>query len=65
MRSRGGQETDVGGHEGDDFRGEYAQTLTVSIVFTGWTETKALRAESPRIVGQVGVPRTLEPGLRR
>ena len=30
------------GREGGDPRGEFAQTLTVTDVFTGWTETKAV-----------------------
>ncbi|NMM24549.1 MAG: integrase, partial [Phycicoccus sp.] len=36
-------EIDLVGHEGGDPRGEFAQTLTVTDVFTGWTETKAVR----------------------
>jgi hypothetical protein len=33
-------EIDLVGHEGGDPRGEFARTLTVTDVFTGWTETR-------------------------
>jgi hypothetical protein len=36
-------EIDLVGPEGGDPRGEFAQTLTVTDVFTGWTETQAVR----------------------
>jgi len=35
-------EIDLVGHEGGDPRGEFAQTITVTDVLTGWTETKAV-----------------------
>lgn len=41
-RAPGFVEIDLVGHEGGDSRGEFAQTLTVTDVFTGWTETKAV-----------------------
>lgn len=35
-------EIDIVGYEGGDSHGEFAQTLTVTDVFTGWTETQAV-----------------------
>ena len=43
-------EIDLVGHEGGDSRGEFAQTLTVTDVFTGWTETKAVRNKAQKWV---------------
>ena len=43
-------EIDLVGHEGGDAHGEYAQTLTVTDVFTGWTETKAVRNKAQKWV---------------
>jgi hypothetical protein len=36
-------EIDLVGHEGGNPRGEFAQTLTVTDVATGWTESRAVR----------------------
>lgn len=36
-------EIDLGGHEGGNPRGEFAQTLTVTDIATGWTESRAVR----------------------
>ena len=38
------------GREDGDPRGEFAQTLTVTDVFTGWTETKAVRNKAQKWV---------------
>jgi hypothetical protein len=43
-------EIDLVGHEGCDPHGEFAQTLTVTDVFTGWTETKAVRNKAKKWV---------------
>lgn len=43
-------EIDLVGHEGGDPRGEFAQTLTVTDVFTGWTETRAVRNKAQKWV---------------
>ena len=43
-------EIDLVGHEGGDARGEFAQTITVTDVFTGWTETKAVRNKAQKWV---------------
>ena len=43
-------EIDLVGHEGGDSHGEFAQTLTVTDVFTGWTETKAVRNKAQKWV---------------
>jgi len=43
-------EIDLVGHEGGDPHGEFAQTLTVTDVFTGWTETKAVRNKAQKWV---------------
>ena len=43
-------EIDLVGHQGGDSRGEFAQILTVTDVFTGWTETKAVRNKAQRWV---------------
>ena len=43
-------EIDLVGHEGGDPRGEFAQTLTVTDGFTGWTETKAVRNKAQKWV---------------
>ncbi len=36
-------EIDLVGHEGGDRRGDFCQTLDVTDVHTGWTETEAVR----------------------
>lgn len=36
-------EIDLVGHEGGNSRGEFCQTLTVTDIATGWTETRAVR----------------------
>jgi hypothetical protein len=36
-------EVDLVGHDGGDTRGDYAQTLDVTDVCTGWTETQAVK----------------------
>lgn len=36
-------EVDLVGHEGGNSRGEFCQTLTVTDIATGWTETQAVR----------------------
>lgn len=36
-------ELDLVGHEGGNSRGEFCQTLTVTDIATGWTETQAVR----------------------
>ena len=43
-------EIDLVGHEGGDPRGEFAQTLTATDVFTGWTETRAVRNKAQKWV---------------
>jgi len=43
-------EIDLVGHEGGDPRGEFAQTLTVTDIFTGWTETKTIRTKAQQWV---------------
>ena len=43
-------EIDLVGDEGGDPRGEFAQTLTVADVFTGCTETKAVRNKAQKWV---------------
>jgi hypothetical protein len=48
-------EIDLVGHEGGDPRGEFAQTLTVTDVFTGWTETKAVRNKAQKWVFEARV----------
>jgi len=48
-------EMDQVGHEGGDPRGEFAQSLTFTDVFTGWTETKALRNKAQKWVFAVVV----------
>ncbi len=40
-------EIDLVGHEGGVLRGEYCQTLDVTDVATGWTETRAVRNKAP------------------
>lgn len=42
-RRPGFVEIDLVGHDGGDARGEFAQTLDVTDVCTGWTETQAVR----------------------
>lgn len=36
-------EIDLVGHEGGDSSGDYMQTLDMTDVFTGWTQTQALK----------------------
>jgi len=42
-KSPGFVEIDLVGHDGGDARGEFVQTLDVTDIFTGWTETQAVR----------------------
>lgn len=39
----GFEEIDLVGHDGGNVRGDYAQTLDVTDVYSGWTETQAIR----------------------
>ena len=68
-------EIDPVGHEGGDPRGDFCQALAVTAVFTGWTETRAVRNKAQKWVFAalveitaafpfpiVGSP--IEPGLR-
>lgn len=43
-------EVDLVGHEGGNSRGEFCQTLTVTDIATGWTETRAVRNKAGRRV---------------
>jgi Integrase core domain len=43
-------EIDLVGHEGGDPRGDFCQTLTVTDIATGWTETKAVRNKAQKWV---------------
>lgn len=43
-------EVDLVAHDGGDPRGEFCQTLTLTCVATGWTETRALRNKAQRWV---------------
>jgi len=43
-------EADLVAHDGGDARGEYAQTLDVTCVATGWTEVRILRNKATRWV---------------
>jgi len=43
-------ELDLVGHEGGDPRGDFAQTLTVTDIFSGWTETQAVKNKAQRWV---------------
>jgi uncharacterized protein (DUF2384 family) len=43
-------EIDLVGHEGGNPRGDFAQTLTVTDVATGWTENQAVRNKAQRWV---------------
>jgi hypothetical protein len=43
-------EVDLVGHEGGNSRGEFCQTLTVTDIATGWTETAAVRNKAGRRV---------------
>ena len=36
-------EIDLVSHDGGNARGDYAQTLDVTDVYTGWTETQAVK----------------------
>lgn len=45
-------EVDLVGHEGGNSRGEFCQTLTVTDIATGWTETQAVRNKAGRRVLQ-------------
>lgn len=45
-------EVDLVGHEGGNSRGEFCQTLTVTDIATGWTETQAVRNKAGRWVMQ-------------
>ena len=42
-RSPGFCEIDLVAHDGGDARGEFCQTLTLTCVFSGWTELRAVR----------------------
>jgi hypothetical protein len=42
-RRPGFVEIDLVGHDGGDARGEFVQTLDVTDVYTGWTETEAVK----------------------
>jgi len=43
-------EVDLVGHEGGNSKGEFCQTLTVTDIATGWTETRAVRNKAARRV---------------
>ena len=43
-------EIDLVGHDGGDSRGEFAQTLDVTDICTGWTETEAVRNKAQKWV---------------
>lgn len=43
-------EIDLVGHEDGNPRGEFAQTLTVTDIATGWTETRAVRNKAQKCV---------------
>jgi len=43
-------EIDLVGHEGGNAQGDYAQTLTVTDVCTGWTETQAVKNKAQQWV---------------
>jgi hypothetical protein len=43
-------EIDLVGHEGGDPRGDFCQTLTVTDIFTGWTETQAVKNKAQKWV---------------
>ena len=43
-------EIDCVGHEGGDPRGDFCQTLTVTDIFTGWTETQAVKNKAQKWV---------------
>lgn len=43
-------EIDCVGHEGGDSSGDFCQTLTVTDVFTGWTETQAVKNKAQKWV---------------
>jgi hypothetical protein len=43
-------EIDLVGHEGGNSRGEFCQTLTVTDITTGWTETRGVRNKAGRWV---------------
>lgn len=43
-------EIDLVGHEGGDPRGDFCQTLTVTDILTGWTETQAVRNKAQKWV---------------
>lgn len=43
-------EVDLVGHEGGNSRGEFCQTLTVTDIATGWTETRAVPTKAGRWV---------------
>lgn len=43
-------EVDLVGHEGGNSRGEFCQTLTVTDIATGWTETAAVRNKAGKRV---------------
>ena len=45
-------EVDLVGHEGGNSRGEFCQTLTVTDIATGWTETAAVRNKAGMRVTQ-------------
>ena len=43
-------EIDLVGHEGGDPRGDFCQTLTVTDIATGWTETRAVKNKAQKWV---------------
>jgi hypothetical protein len=51
-RRPGFVEIDLVGHDGGDARGEFAQTLDVTDVCTGWTETEAVKNKAQAWVFQ-------------
>jgi hypothetical protein len=59
-KSPGFVEIDLVGHDGGDARGEFMQTLDVTDICTGWTETQAVRNKA-----QVWVFEALEEIIER
>jgi len=49
-RRRGPPDIDLVGHEGGDSHGQFAQPLTATNVFDGWTETKTTRNKAQKWV---------------
>jgi hypothetical protein len=60
-RTPGFMQADLVAHDGGDPRGQCCQTLTVTDVFTGWTETRALPVKAQRWV--VGALEDIEQAL--